>query len=290
MSTLREIVIDFEQELTLAGISDGRLSVQWIVEEVLGLRRAQIISSYPQEVLLDDEQRMRRLVSRRRGGEPIQYVVGNTDFMGSRIEVGRGVLIPRPETEELVEHVLDFIPIDREFNALDIGTGSGCIPIAIAIRRPRCRLTAIDISETAVEYAVRNTSQNDVSVRIYQADSTATAFVPSLGRETYDLVVTNPPYIGEGEKKEMQPEVRDYEPHSALFSGQDGTRMFEASAGNIYDVLKPGGRVYAEIHSMRASHFVDILTAIGFEGVEVRNDMQRRPRILVGSKPNGRPA
>jgi release factor glutamine methyltransferase len=226
---------------------------------------------------------MQAMVNRRVQGEPIQYIVGHTDFMGYQILVGPAVLIPRPETEELVAVAVDSIPRGNRTNVLDIGTGSGCISIAIARLRPDAHVTAIDISSEAIDLARHNARLNKVDIDFVCIDGMAVGVAERLGIAQFDLVVSNPPYIGIGEREGLQKEVL-FEPEVALFSGKDGTEMFTRSLVNVSAVLRDGGNVFFEVHSERADIFARILQEAPFENVELITDAQGRSRILRGRR------
>lgn len=285
MTTIREIIRRKSKELDEAGVSDALLSVEWIVQDELGLTRAGIVSHAADEIDASREARIDEKVARRLKREPVQYIVGYTSFMGYRISVGPGVLVPRPETEELVELVLASMPTSANRRVLDIGTGSGCISIAIKSLRPQYEVIGIDISAEAVVMAKKNAVDNACSIRFIHADATDSSLPREVGASSVDVVVSNPPYIDWAERSTMQAEVRDFEPDVALFAEYEGTAVFAASLPNIAAVLVPDGVAFFEVHADRAARFSEILLKAGFRDVQLHKDIHGRDRMLSCRRP-----
>jgi len=209
-------------------------------------------------------------------GRPVQYVVGHTEFYGHRFAVREGVLIPRPETEELVSWV---VHDERRARALlDVGTGSGCIAVTLARLIPESRITAVDISEKALSIARENARRLDAKVDFRQGDALGELFPGQ--REQFDLIVSNPPYIPRSEKASIRVNVTGYEPAEALFV-EDGDPLifYRAIARNARRLLRPGGRPYFEIHENFADETFRMLTREGFPDTAVRRDLNDKNRM-----------
>lgn len=212
---------------------------------------------------------------------PIQYVIGHTDFCGGRFEVDGSVLIPRPETEELVGWIVsEASPGSR---ILDIGTGSGAIAVSLAKGIRGADVEAVDVSPEALETARRNAASNGVPVRFRQSD------ILSVDRlaGNYDIIVSNPPYVRAREKMEMRPNVLAHEPHLALFVEDDDPLLFYRKiAGLAAGSLRPGGALYFEINQYLGSETAALLEANGFETVTLRKDLCGNDRMLSGRRPH----
>ncbi len=242
----------------------------------------------------DDSLRLEQILSRLLQREPVQYVLGRTVFFGLPLEVDPAVLIPRQETEELVAWVLDDHPgaadaggSGREAapcRVLDIGTGSGCIAIALKVQRADLEVDALDISGSALAVARRNAAAQGVEIRFHQVDMLDREGWRDLGR--YDIIVSNPPYIAQSERSRMPPEVLEHEPHLALFAGgEDAQRFVREIAAFARGHLRPAGRLYLEINEFHAEESEALLRAAGFLDVELRRDLNGKYRMLRGSQP-----
>jgi len=284
MLTLGALMSQCVAQIERTNVSEALLSVEWIVREVTGMSRAELLLARAKEIDPEKERQIRAMVDRRLNGEPVQYIVGNTDFMNLRVEVRRGVLIPRPETEELVLRCVSLIPEGERVRILDVGTGTGCIAAAIKKLRAAAEVWAIDINPVAVELARVNARSNDVQIRIEESDITDPRTLPDMTGQ-FDLIVFNPPYISYAERSGLQPEVRDFEPETALFADNDGLGVFVRSLPKIYELSTGGGAVLFEVHADRAARFAGTLEAAGFVDVAIERDLSGRERILVGRKP-----
>lgn len=211
------------------------------------------------------------------GGRPVQYVVGSTEFFGRRFAVREGVLIPRPETEELAAWI---IADERQARRLlDIGTGSGCIAATLALELPGAEVFAADISEAALAVAAENCRVSGAAVTLRRAD--ALADLAERFPERFDVLVSNPPYVPAGDRAALHPNVRDYEPPEALFVPDDDPLLFYraiAQAGRR--MLVPGGRLYFEIYHTAAGALERLLTENGYGAIRLREDINGNPRML----------
>jgi len=212
-------------------------------------------------------------IERRLAGEPIQYIRGRVEFYGREMIVDRRVLIPRPETELLVEAVTGMAPKDSR--VLDVGTGSGCIAITIALERPDCAVVAADVSYDALLLARENARRLDAPVRFAVAD----ALDPLRGR--FDLIVSNPPYVSERDMDGLQIEVRDHEPRLALTPGGDGLRVIRALVADAPQRLAPDGALVMEIGYDQRDAVRKFASARGWRSVEFRDDLAAIPRVVI---------
>lgn len=232
-----------------------------------------VLSSKKEQELEDILQRLSRF-------EPLQYIEGRTLFLGRELWVAPGVLIPRPETEELVELMLKEIPADARI--LDVGTGSGCIAISLAKELPDALVTAWDVSPEALSVARVNARKLQANVRFVECDVLACQ-VDKAG--LYDVIVSNPPYVTEAEKADMEPNVLQWEPSLALFvPDDDPLRFYRRIAVLGRDMLADGGRLYFEINRAYGREMVEMLRAMGYVGVRVKKDLSQNDRFVIAEK------
>jgi release factor glutamine methyltransferase len=242
---------------------------------VLGVSLAALEAHPEGKVSLQDTAKFRELAARRAAGEPVAYLIGHREFYGLDFKVTPAVLIPREETELLVDIAVEK-PAQR---ILDLGTGSGCLAIAVAKRLPQARVTAVDASAAALAVAQENAARHSVSVRFLQGDW----FAP-VGSESFDLILANPPYVAEADPHLVQGDVR-FEPRSALAAGSEGLddiRRIVAGAGAH---LVPGGRLYFEHGYDQARAAAALLDAAGFVAIEQRRDLAGILRVTGGTRP-----
>ena len=232
-------------------------------------------------ILSESKQReLENIVSRLRKNEPIQYIRGYAEFGGRSFRVAPGVLIPRPETAELVEHIRQTQPQPRR--VLDIGTGSGCIAIALSLAWPMAEVEAWDVSSAALEVARTNNSDLGASVRFRLHDVFQT---PPAEAQSYDLWVSNPPYITESERKDMEPNVLLWEPATALFVPDDEPlRYYRRIAELGLMGLRPGGRLWLEINRAYAEPLVCLLRELGYKDVRSMDDSFQNPRFVTACR------
>ena len=230
-----------------------------------------------QEALLDNA------IERLKKQEPIQYILGYSDFCDLRFKVTPATLIPRPETSELVEWITS--EATGKESILDIGTGSGCIAVSLAHKLPQNKVTAWDISHEALAVATENSKANGQAVTFEQVD--ILAYEPA--GEQFDIIVSNPPYIKENEKEAMHSNVLDWEPHTALFVPDNDPLLFYcAIAEKGLTILKPGGRLYFEINRAHGKETMEMLAALGYTGIELRKDFAENDRMIRAVKPKGK--
>jgi release factor glutamine methyltransferase len=262
------------------GIPDPMESTVWLAMEAFGCTRSELWSDPDATVDADRLKMFESMVGRRVGREPVQYIVGHTDFFGIRLSVDSRVLIPRPETEHLVETAIRLAREHRLSKILDIGTGSGCIAIALAIHLENSDVTGCDVSSEALDVARANAGANDVHVRFQLADVLEADFVKGFDAQ-FDLIVSNPPYIPVRERDSIMPEVRDFEPRRALFVDGDPADYYRAIGGHATRLLDSGGRMVLEIHADYAESVVRSLEEAGLREVAVQMDLSGKPRIVT---------
>jgi release factor glutamine methyltransferase len=227
------------------------------------------------EVPADWSSRLARLAA----GEPLQYVMGKTYFRDHLFQVSVDTLIPRPETEELVDLVLNHAP--ENASVLDVGTGSGCIPISLKLERPSLSVEAWDISAGALEMARQNAKALEAEVKFKEQD----IFAWHSSEGNWDVIVSNPPYVTEEEKKEMANHVLDFEPHLALFvPNDDALKYYEALADFALERLTPGGYLCLEINQYFGTQTVELLFSKGFQEVKLVKDFKGNDRMIVAQK------
>ena len=270
----RAAVLEVERALGRAGVPEPRTDAELLVAHVLGVRRSTLAGMIRCE--LDDAKRarLRSLVDRRRTREPLQYVLGEWGFRRLDLKVDGRALIPRPETEMVVERALAHIAELEAPRVLDVGTGSGAIALALADEHPGARVVALDLSPDALSLARENVERTGLGdrVEVRQGD-----LVDGV-RGPFDLVVSNPPYVRADELSALQPEVRDWEPHVALV----GDGLTEAIAAGARRILRPGGGLVLEVAENSAQHVAAELRRLGYDDVGVTLDLSGRDRVVEG--------
>lgn len=245
-----------------------------------GESEAKFLADPNQRVNIDG---VERCAAQLAAGCPVQYVTGRTEFCDMTFHVDGSVLIPRPETEELVLWAEQCAADHRNPRILDVCTGSGCIAIVLAAHLPQAKVTALDISHAALETARRNASMNGVRIRFIEDD--ALNGVPSLAGETFDIIVSNPPYIPHSEIESMHVNVTRYEPHEALFvDDADPLVFYRAIARAARTMLSEGGSLLFEVHEAWAERTAEMLRREGFGQTEVRIDLFGKPRMTCSRR------
>lgn len=252
----------------------------WLLEELFDLSRMEIREGshgLSESELLN----VRSCVKRLEKGEPIQYVLGYTEFAGLKLKVGPEVLIPRPETEELVQLVLR--RHSGKLSVLDACSGSGCIALALKLKLPDAEVSGVEVSEKALSLSRRNADRNKLDVRFDHLDLLDEAsFLPG----DLDLIVSNPPYVPLSEKQTMHRNVLEYEPHIALFVEDDDALVFYQRLGEKGRIaLKPGGHIYVEIHYDRADTIKTLWESCGYTDVTIHTDLSGKQRFVAACWP-----
>lgn len=274
------------------GGGEARAVARYLLEVGFGLRMTDILCGAAERLPAEE---LRQKVSRLAGGEPVQYVVGAAEFCGRLFHVGPGILIPRPETEELCRLVKDDAARNGGGNhILDIGTGSGCIAVTLALDMPGAQVEAWDVSSEALAVAAGNAAQLCACVKFRQVDILTQQPHKSQGTQditsmAYDRIVSNPPYIVPSETAAMEGNVLDHEPHLALFAPEDDPLLFYcAIAGYAMQALRPLGKLFLEINPLFAGRLGDMLAQQGFTVITFSDDRFGRTRFAVATKPQTR--
>jgi len=245
--SIRQVVEWTAKDFAARGIESARLDAELLVSEAIGLDRVRLYMDLDRPLDEPERAAIRELVQRRRRREPVAYILGRREFWGRRFEVSPSVLVPRPDTETLVERALDLLEPGGEARVLDLCAGSGAIGITLAAERPGVTVELADLSAEALEVAARNAARLEVEVAIHRGD----LFGPVQGR--FDLIVCNPPYVTEAEMAELSPEVRDHEPRAALVSGATGFEIHDRLAAGAGEHLTEEGTLLVEVGAGQAT-------------------------------------
>jgi release factor glutamine methyltransferase len=277
MLTVLEIIKKTTDFFATRGIENPRLNAELLVGHGLGLARMQLYLQFERPLAEAELEKIRPLVRRRGQREPLQYIVGETEFAGLKLKTDRRALIPRPETELLVEWltVPDERPAPR--SVLDLGTGTGAIALALARHFPAAAVTAVDLSDEALALAAENAERTALTGRVRWLKSD---WFSALPNETFDLIVGNPPYLSTAETAAAEPEVRDHEPVSALTSGEDGMNALRTILADAPKHLAPTGLLALETGIAHHETLREIAARAGFSRTESRQDLTKRDRFF----------
>ena len=263
------------------GVVSPRMSIEWLLSDVLDIKRLDLYLAFDRPLSTDELDALRPLVKRRAKHEPLQYITGHTTFLDVKLQVTPDVLIPRMETEQLVEIILDNFSGAEDLTYIDIGTGSGCIPIAIQDKKDNWRAIALDKSEKALKLARLNAEKNEVSVEFQKADILLWDRL-NFDHE-FDFIVSNPPYVLSGEKKDLNPQVLDYEPGEALFC-RDIDQMYSAIISFANSYLKPSGFLFLELNADHANKVASLVEENGGWSCDIMSDYDGKERFIQAQK------
>jgi release factor glutamine methyltransferase len=282
---LRETLTSAIDRLAKADVPSPRLNAELLLMFVLSCDRAFFHAHPERELTPQESQRYDEVLAKRTSGIPAQYITGHQEFWGLDFLVTPAVLIPRPETEHVIETVLARIGrILLSANIVDIGTGSGCIAIALATELPCAEIHATDISEAALEIAGANAARLGQSrIQFHESDLFSKLETRNLETGSFDFVISNPPYVGKSEEEQVQLEVRKHEPSNAVFAGPTGLEIIARLIPQAGTALKPGGWLVMEISGTIAERVRGLLS--GWKEVQITNDLQGIPRVVVARKP-----
>ena len=272
--TYREAVEFGTKCLTDAGVPDAALDAWYLLQMVCKIERSYYYVHGEEDITQDAQKEYEIAVQKRAEHIPLQYIIGEQEFMGLRFKVNSNVLIPRQDTETLVEQVLKIVKPGMK--VLDLCTGSGCVLISVLKNAPELTGMGSDISKTALLVAKENAKLHEVDAEWVRSD-----LFDNI-TETFDVIMANPPYIPTGEILSLMPEVRDFEPENALDGGADGLDFYRKIAGQVKDYLNPGGYVYMEIGYDQGEAVSELMRNAGFTEVEVIKDLARNDRAVKG--------
>lgn len=290
--TIARVRTESVTALASAGIASPETEADWILTALLGTDRAGLHISSPDEFPASLQSHLDNAIRLRAAGHPLQYILGHTEFFSLPLRVTTDVLIPRPETERLVELVMEWLsgqpPSCEPVRLLDVGTGSGAIAIALAHARPDLHVTATDVSPAALRLARENASANNVDDRI---DFVCCDILSPIRSEAgaaarFRAVVSNPPYIPTADLSSLPVDVADHEPMQALDGGQDGLAVIRPLAAQALPLLRPGGLVALEVDSRHATKTARVMDSVyGIGTTEIHCDLTGRPRVAMAVKP-----
>jgi release factor glutamine methyltransferase len=284
--------------MQLVAHDDVRASAQrdalLLLMHVVGISRATLHADPSRPLTPQQQSQYDSIIQRRLTSEPIQYITGEQEFYGLALQVTPAVLIPRPETEHLVESVLSELDHSAPLSILDIGTGSGAIAIALAHHLPHAQITAVDISPAALEVAAENAARHNLTGRIRFLESdllnnlttldSQAAFTRETRPEQHEVLVSNPPYVSTSDRDTLHAQVRDYEPATALFAGPDGLDIYRRLIPQARAALKPNGLLALEIGAGQRDAIADLLR--DWNSVRFVTDLQQIPRVALARKPD----
>jgi release factor glutamine methyltransferase len=263
--------------------TEAEIITEWVLEEVLGWTHLELVMRNSLKLKASQLKSIQQMIARLLRHEPVQYVFEKAFFLDLELKVGPGVLIPRRETEELVMWVVGDMENRSPLHILDLGTGSGCIAIALKKYLPRATVEAWENAPAAFEMAKYNIELNPVDVKLFRKD----IFEVTSESAAFDVMVSNPPYVLPSDKNAMDKKVIDYEPHEALFVDEiDPIRFYRRMALMGLSMLKPYGTLYFEIHEKMGQNIKEMLQAEGYRNVKVRKDMQGKDRMVRALRPD----
>lgn len=280
--TILEVIQRSADFLTKKGVESPRLQVELLLAHALKMPRMELYLNFEKPLAEADLQALREMVQRRGQREPLQYIIGSVCFCGLELAVNKSVLVPRPETELLAERAWKFLAERKTPKAWDLGTGSGCLAVAVAVNAKDAAVDATDVSSEALEMARSNAARHGVAGRMTfrQID----AFAEMAGTARYDLIVSNPPYIPSVDIEKLEPEVRDFEPRGALDGGVDGMNFYRAIAREAAGFLEPGGRVMLELNDTGSEVVRQLFEGQGWSVEAIEPDHNKIPRIFVARR------
>jgi len=279
--TVLEAIQKSTEFLAKKGVESPRLQTELLLAHQLKLPRMKLYLNFDRVLTAPETDDLRELIKRRAAREPLQHIVGSTSFCGHEIAVSRAALIPRPETELLAELGWKYL-VTRPSSlvtALDFGTGTGCLAIALAAKCPAAKITALDVSAEALALAKQNAAQNQVAERIGFLHGDG--FAALIEKTQFDLIISNPPYVASAEIATLEPEVKDFDPRGALDGGADGLDFYRRLAAEAKPFLKADGKIMVEFGDGQADDIKNTFAAEKWIVEAVREDYSHRARILI---------
>jgi len=282
--TVKEIIGQYKSELAELYSPHEAFQFVWLLFEHLhGWSKTDLMLHDHTKLTVSDHIFVQKALERLKNHEPIQYIIGETEFFGMSFIVDNSVLVPRPETEELVEWILHSVDQNKPVKILDIGTGSGCIAISLARNLPQAKVTAWDVSKEALQTATKNAGHNEVELNLEQRNILTTNFSET---DRFDIIVSNPPYVKNSEKEQMHNNVLDYEPHLALFVEDDDALLFYRKITELAaESISSGGMLFFEINRALGEATKELVESYGFKNAELRKDLSGNHRMVKAYKP-----
>jgi release factor glutamine methyltransferase len=282
MLTILEAIKLSTDYLEKKEIESARLNVELMLAEILNCKRLDLYLSFERPLKDYEVDKLREWISRRGKFEPLQYIIGKTEFYGISFNVDKTVLIPRPETEILVDRIISRNKNGRKLRILDIGTGSGIIPIVLAIHMPDAIFYAIDISNAAIETAKENARLHNLSERIEFVETDI--FSAEFEAGEFDIIVSNPPYVSLDEYRTLQNEIVDYEPKEAVTDYENGYKFYSFITEIAGKWLSSGGKLYFEVGKGQCEAVKDMMIKNGFQNISAVKDLLSIDRVIIGEK------
>ena len=277
--TIFEAYNEVKKKLQAAGIEDYVFEAKQIIKHITGLSATQILTQYNNKLSLFQENNLTALLRQREIRYPLQYIFGEWDFYGRPFYVGPGVLVPRADTETLIEAALEFLKEKQNPEILDLCAGSGCIGITLAKEIESSNVLMVEKFDEAIRYAKRNIDRNSVSnAEIQKGDIFESAF----SDRKFDIIVSNPPYIPKNEMEEISPETK-FEPETALLAEENGIQFYKAIINNYKDSLKEGGAIAFEVGINQSERVAKLLEAAGFKKITVKKDLNSIERVVIAN-------
>lgn len=287
MPTIAQAIDEGASELKASGVEHERRAAGVLLAHVLGVDRTHLLTRSDDQVAELRYADYLRLIERRATGEPLQYITGHQEFYGLDFLVTPAVLIPRPETEFLVERVITLVDDSMPSPLIvDVGTGSGCIAIVVAVKIPRTRVIATDLAAAALEVARMNAERHGVDRKVeFLHGDLLEPLEASHLENSVDVLASNPPYVSDGESVLIQREVRDWEPREALFGGVEGLDFYRRLLVDGFKVVKPCGHLVFEVGYGQLNAITEMIAALEWELIDVVNDLQDIPRTVTLRRP-----
>ena len=283
MLTVLDVLNKATEFLNSKGIDSARLNAELLLANILNCKRLDLYLMYDKPLKQDELDLFREYLKRRSTFEPFQYIIGKVEFYGLELKISNDVLIPRPETEILVETIINSYNKRRELNILDIGCGSGNISIALGVNLNNANVTGIDISKEAIELAQENTQRHNCSDRVsFIKEDILKAHENEYSG--FDIIVSNPPYVSEKDYANVQLEIKNYEPDFAVTDFADGYKFYVKIIYLAQHILKPHGRLFFEIAQGQSEKVKELLKQSNFQNISINKDYREIDRVISGEK------
>ncbi len=283
MLTVLDVLNKSTDYLNKKGIESPRMNAELLLADILKCKRLELYLMYDRPLTEKELTEYREYLKRRSTFEPAQYIIGTVEFYGLEFKVSPAVLIPRPETEILVEAVINSVNKEDELRIMDIGSGSGNISIAIAVNLPNAFVTGIEISESAIKVAEENLKKYDLNKRV----SFLNYDILSVNRDElsdFDIIVSNPPYVSKADYDKVQKEILNYEPNIAVTDFDDGYKFYREIISLSAQILKPNGKIFLEIAQGQSKKISEFMKENNFKEISIVQDYQKIDRVIYGVK------